>query len=126
MALTATIRKVLKGDGTLIESDDTVDFHTGTTRPLRVVLVTAEEQRVPVWVLRAADGRILHLKRSADVPEQLQLASFDAALALQAYLARAADPGQIAGRTLVLPPSQAPLDGGQAQGLQVHRQFIAP
>ncbi len=118
-SLTATLRKVLRGDRTLVESDDLVEFRTGTTQARNVVLVTVAAQIVNVWVLRHPSGTILHFERPGTVPEPVQLGSFDAAVALKEYLVKAAQPESIGGRTLLLPPSATPLDPAHAAVLQV-------
>ena len=83
--LTATIRKVLKGDRTLVESDDRVEFRTGASQPLRVLLVPAEEQIVHVWILRHPSGATLHFARASQTAELIELGSFESALALKVY-----------------------------------------
>ena len=116
--LTATIRHVTYGDDTFIESDDDVEFRTGTAPSVDVTLVPKELLQFSVWMLRDGSGKALHIKTSSGSPEPIQLASFDEAIELRDYLAGASNPAAIAGRSLC-GPDGTPLDANKAKSLQV-------
>jgi hypothetical protein len=116
--LTATIRHVTAGDETFIEGDDEVEFRTGTTVPVGLKLVPKEAIESSVWTLRDARNQALQIDASGGTPENLQLGSFDDAVALRDYLTRVPNPAAIAARPLSLPPFGL-LDTAHAKTLQV-------
>jgi hypothetical protein len=95
-----------------------VEFRTGTTVPVGLKLVPKEAIESSVWTLRDARNQALQIDASGGTPENLQLGSFDDAVALRDYLARVSNPATIAARSLSLPPF-GPLDTAHAKTLQV-------
>jgi hypothetical protein len=117
--LTAIVRHVLRGDDTLMEGDDVVEFRRGSARPVDITLIPKELLRFNIWWLVDAQNQPLHIETGKDLPEAIQLASYDEALALREYLAQTQSI-TIAGRKLLLGPHREnPLDKDTAKRLQV-------
>jgi hypothetical protein len=118
-ALTATIRHVIRGDDTLMEGDDAVQFRTGSTKPIDVPLIPKELMQFSIWLLRDGRHRALQIETSPGTHEGLQLAGFYEALALRDYLTHTPNPGSIAGRRLWL-DQDTQLDKSNVSSLQVY------
>lgn len=117
-ALTATIRHVIRGDDTVMEGDDIVEFRSGAAKSIDVTLVPKEFLQFSVWELRDGRHRALQIETNPNQHEGLQLGSFYEALALREYLTRNPNPGSIAGCRLWL-DQDTQLDKNNANGLQV-------
>ena len=117
--LTATVRHVIRGDDTIMEGDDIVQFRRGSAQPIVITLIPKELLRFNVWMLVDAQNQPLHIDTGKDQPEAIYLASFDEALALREYLAQRQSI-TIAGRKLWLDPLRGTaLDKNTAKSLQV-------
>jgi hypothetical protein len=118
--LTATIRHVIRGDDTVMEGDDVVEFRTGAAKSIDVTLIPKELMRFSIWELRDAQNHLLKIETSPDMHEDLELTNFYEALALRDYLTHSSNPGSIAGRKLWLENTQ--LNQDNAKSLQVHSE----
>jgi hypothetical protein len=99
------LRHVVKGAETLVESDDIVQLRKGVVSATPVVLIPADELKLPVWTLQLQD-EILHVQRlpgvAGGVPEPIRFDSFDQARAFLVWLNKT-KAGEIQGRALLFP-----------------------
>jgi len=110
VALSYVLRHVVRGGETLTESDDEVQLKKGNLAGIEVIIVPADELRVPTWTLQL-NHRILDLQRLPGVPGKLSqpvtFDSFDQARAFLVWLNKLHELNktktlEISGRTLTL------------------------
>ena len=117
VTLRYVLRHVVKGAETLVESDDLVQLRKGLVSAAPVVLIPADELKLPIWTLQLQD-EILHIRRlpgvAGGVPQPIRFDSFDQARAFLVWLNKT-KAREIQGRALLFPPlhSFSPADSAQ-------------